>query len=139
MFEYKYFRIHTHEKAYITQQPRGLFTAIGKLVDSETLDQSEVEEYWKNRRYFEAQLPVPPFYEDGNSIKAITWFKNTPEGTLMFQKMDFYFAMARKYGLELSLTQTNETPGCIVYEDEFQIAVVHSKHEGVGYNRREYR
>ncbi len=32
-----YFRVHTKDIAYITQQPRGLFTAIGKLVEAKTL------------------------------------------------------------------------------------------------------
>ena len=58
-----YYRIHTADIAYITQQPRGLFTAIGKLVDAKTLTEEETAEYWKNREYFEKVLPVPPFYE----------------------------------------------------------------------------
>ena len=43
----KYYRVHTADIAYITQQPRGLFTAIGKLVDAKTLTQEETAEYWK--------------------------------------------------------------------------------------------
>jgi putative transposase len=31
-------------------------------------------EYWENRQWFESNLPVPPFYESENMIKAITWF-----------------------------------------------------------------
>ena len=75
-----YFRIHTADIAYITQQPRGLFTAIGKLVEAKTLTQEETAEYWKNREYFEKVLPVPPFYEKGNPDRATTWFKDTPQG-----------------------------------------------------------
>ena len=59
----RYYRIHTADIAYITQQPRGIFTAIGKLVDAGILSEEETAEYWKNRAYFEKVLPVPPFYE----------------------------------------------------------------------------
>ena len=67
-----YFRIHTADIAYITQQPRGLFTAIGKLAEAKTLTQEETAEYWNNREYFEKVLPVPPFYEKGNPDRATT-------------------------------------------------------------------
>lgn len=59
----KYYRVHTADIAWITRQPRGLFTAIGKLVDAKTLTEEEEKEYWKNREYFEKELPVPPFYD----------------------------------------------------------------------------
>lgn len=35
----RYYRIHTADIAYITQQPRGIFTAIGKLVDAGILSE----------------------------------------------------------------------------------------------------
>lgn len=94
----RYYRIHTADIAYITQQPRGIFTAIGKLVDVGILSEEENAEYWKNRAYFEKVLPVPPFYEEGNPDKAITWFKDTPEGNQIYSEMTFYREMARKYG-----------------------------------------
>ena len=122
-----YFRIHTADIAYITQQPRGLFTAIGKLVDAKTLTEEETAEYWKNREYFEKVLPVPPFYEKGNPDKAITWFKDTPQGNDIYRQMTFYRAMAKKYGLKLYMSQCTELPGEVIYEDDFQIAVIHQR------------
>ena len=74
----KYYRVHTMDIAWITQQPRGIFTAIGKLVDAGTLTEQETAEYWKNREYFEKVLPVPPFYEQGNPDGAIRSFDETP-------------------------------------------------------------
>lgn len=59
----KYYRVHTADIAYLTQQPRGIFTAIGRLVDARTMNEEEIKEYWKNREYFEKVLPVPPYYE----------------------------------------------------------------------------
>jgi hypothetical protein len=133
-----YFRIHTNDIAYLTQRPRGLFATIGKLVDQDIMDSDEVEEYWKQRKWFEANLPVPPFYEDGNSIKAITWYKKTPEGLDMFKRMDFYFKMAKKYSLELFMTETESLPGTLVYEDEFQIGITDSGHDGTGFKTKRY-
>lgn len=119
----KYFRVHTMDIAWITQQPRGIFTAIGKLVDAGTLTEQETAEYWKNREYFEKVLPVPPFYEQGNPDGAITWFKDTPDGNRIWEEMKFYRAMGAKYGLKFYMSECNEAPGDILYEDAFQIAV----------------
>lgn len=119
----KYYRIHTADIAWITQQPRGIFTAIGKLVEAKTLTEEETAEYWKNREYFEKMLPVPPFYEQGNPEHATTWFKNTPKGNDIYNQMTFYRAMAAKYGLQLYKTECDQVPGEIIYEDDFQIAV----------------
>lgn len=107
----RYYRIHTADIAYITQQPRGIFTAIGKLVDAGILSEEETAEYWKNRAYFEKVLPVPPFYEEGNPDKAITWFKDTPEGNQIYSEMTFYREMARKYGTQLYMSECDEIPG----------------------------
>ena len=52
----RYYRIHTADIAYITQQPRGIFTAIGKLVDAGILSEEETAEYWKNRAYVTTRI-----------------------------------------------------------------------------------
>lgn len=115
----RYYRIHTADIAYITQQPRGIFTTVGKLVDAGILSEGETAEYWKNRAYFEKVLPVPSFYEEGNPDKAITWFKDTPEGNRIYSEMTFYREMARKYGTQLYMSECDEIPGEIIYEDDF--------------------
>lgn len=123
--------MHTKDIAYITQQPRGIFTAIGKLVDSKTMNEDEIKEYWKNREYFERILPVPPYYEKGNPDKAITWFKDNAEGNDIFNQMTFYIKMATKYNLVLYKSETEEIPGEIIYEYEFQIAVKNCRNENI--------
>ena len=37
----KYYRVHSEEIAYLTKQPRGIFTAIWKLVDAKMLTEQE--------------------------------------------------------------------------------------------------
>ena len=120
----KYFRIHTGDTAYLTQQPRGIFTAVGRLVNAKLLTEQETVQYWKERAYFERVLPVPPFYEQGNPGRAVTWFKDTEEGNRIWAEMTFYRDMAKKYGLKLYRSACDELPGELIYEDAFQIAVI---------------
>lgn len=58
-----------------TNMPVGLFVAVLHLVDKKRMTDEEIDTYWKQRKYFEKALPIPPFYSDGNSIGATTWFK----------------------------------------------------------------
>ena len=122
-----YYRVHTADIAYITQQPRGIFTTVWNLVDKKILTEEEEKEYWKNREYFEEVLPVPPFYDQGNPDHATTWFKNGEEGNDIWKQMTFYRDMCKKYGVRLYLTETDEMPGEPVYEDAFQIAIKDTK------------
>lgn len=119
----RYYRIHTSDIAYMTKRPRGIFTTVGKLVDSKTLTEDEEKEYWRNREYFEEVLPVPPFYQDNNPDGAITWFKDTPEGDDIWRQMTFYREMCSKYNVKLYISECKEIPGEVIYEDKFQIAV----------------
>ena len=125
----RYFRVHTKDIAYITQQPRGIFTAIGKMVDLKILTIEEEKEYWKNREYFEEVLPVPPFYDQGNPDKATTWFKDNEKGNGIYRQMDFYRNMAAKYGLELYRSECEQLPGDVIYEDDFQVAIINTRQE----------
>ena len=125
----RYYRVHTANQAYLTKQPRGIFTTVGKLVDAGVLSEAETEEYWNNRRYFEDVLPVPPFYDQGNPDGAITWFKDTPEGNRIWEEMTFYRNMAVKYGVQLYISECTDIPGEIIYEDDFQIAVKNPRND----------
>ena len=125
----RYYRVHTADQAWLTKQPRGIFTTVGKLVDAGVLSEAETEEYWNNRRYFEAVLPVPPFYDQGNPDGAITWFKDTPDGNRIWEEMTFYRNMAVKYGVQLYLSECTDIPGEIIYEDTFQIAVKNPRND----------
>lgn len=125
----RYYRVHTADQAWLTKQPRGVFTTVGKLVDAGVLSEAETEEYWNNRRYFEDVLPVPPFYDQGNPDGAITWFKDTPDGNRIWEEMTFYRNMAVKYGVQLYISECTDIPGEIIYEDDFQIAVKNPRND----------
>ena len=76
-------------------------------------------------------MTVPPFYKNDNPEKAITWFKDTPEGNDIYKQMTFYRDMAKKYNLELYMSECDFAPGEIIYEDSFQIAVKNCVRGGV--------
>ncbi len=118
-----YFRIHSAEIAYKTKEPVGLFVTVWYLVEKGLLTEDEVAEYWKNRKWFEENLPIPPFYESGNPDGAITWYKDNERGRDMCGQMQFYRDMAKKYGVQLYKSESDTAPGEIIYEDDFQIAV----------------
>ena len=120
----KYFRIHTSDIAWLTKKPRGIFTTVGKLVEAKTLTEEETADYWKQRAYFEKVLPVPPFYEKGNPDHAVTWFKDTPQGQDIWNQLIFYRQMCSKYIIKLYKSECSTLPGQVIYEDEFQIAVI---------------
>ena len=119
----RYYRIHTADTAYLTRQPRGIFTAVYKLVDAGRLSEEETAEYWRQRAYFERVLPVPPFYTEGNPDRAVTWFKCTEAGNRIWQEMGFYREMLAKCGIPVFRSECTEVPGELIYEDDFQIAV----------------
>lgn len=119
-----FYRIHVADISDHTQQSRGLFVAIWKLVEAKRVTAQEEKTYWDNRKWFEANLPVPPFYAEGNPQKAITWYKNNEKGNSMCFRMAFYFDMAKKYSITMYKSIVEDTPGEIIYEDDFQIAVI---------------
>lgn len=125
-----YYRVHSADIAWITKQPRGVFTAVWRIIDSGVTTEAEAAEYWKNREYFEKALPLPPFYANDNPDCAVTWFKDTPDGNRIWEEMSFYRAMAEKYGPQLYVSTAAELPGYLVYEDGFQVAVK-GQNEGV--------
>ena len=119
----KYYRVHSADVAWLTKQPRGIFTAVWRLIDAGVTTEEETAEYWRNRKYFEEVLPLPPYYEAGNPEGAVTWFKDTEKGNEIWQQMSFYREIGDKYGLKFYISECLEIPGEVVYEDNFQIAV----------------
>ncbi|MEK7954036.1 hypothetical protein [Luteolibacter soli] len=105
-----------------TGEPYGIFVAVWHLVRDGHTSEQETRDYWEHRSWFEANLPVPPYHAEGNPDRAVTWFKEAALTAGMRERLEFYFRLARKYGLEISMARS-ANPGVVLYEDEFQIAV----------------
>ena len=118
-----------------THNIREVASAVSAYIDNNDITIEELMKhikgpdfpYWKQREYFEKVLPVPPFYKDGNTEGAITWFKDTNQGKDIWNQLTFYRDMCSKYGIKLYKSETDEIPGKIIYEDDFQIAVTDEK------------
>jgi len=118
----KYVRIQGREIAYRTGMPVGIFAAVhrlqeaGLLTDEERVAYHEIDQVW-----FQDNLPNPPFYDDDKPGKPITWFKTASTG-FMVEKLQPLMDMLEKYSKPYDIVYTN-SPGRIVYEDEWQVAV----------------
>jgi len=120
--EQKYVRIQSREIAYRTGKPCGIFSAVyrleraGKLTDEEKATFYEIDQVW-----FQENLPNPPFYDNDDPGKPITWFKVATTAH-MLEKLEPLIAMLEKYQQSYDIVYTN-FPGRIVYEDQWQVAV----------------
>lgn len=67
-------RFHT---GYVGQTgvPVGVFVAVDHLRRTGRLSEEEIVLYAVVDDWFQENLPNPSFYDDGNSIGAVTWFR----------------------------------------------------------------
>ena len=91
------------------------------LLNRNKLSEHEQEVFTKVRTWFEENLEQPDFYNEGNQIQGITWFKETSKD--MIDKLQPLTEILDNHSVEYELkTETN--PGKIVYEDEYQIGTI---------------
>jgi HAD superfamily hydrolase (TIGR01509 family) len=88
----------------------------GKLTVEQEATYLEIDDW------FQEHLPNPDFYADGNSIGAVTWFKD-PVPSAMQSRVEEMRAILRAHEVEFDTVESDD-PGEIVYDDEFQIGVV---------------
>ena len=119
----RYVRIQSRETAYLTGKPAGIFCAVhrlqraGKLSAEEKAVYHEIDQVW-----FQDNLPNPPFYGDDKPGKPVTWFK-TANTAHMLEKLLPLMVMLDRNSVPYDIVYTN-APGRIVYEDEWQVAVL---------------
>lgn len=106
-----------------TGEKYGIFVAVWHLVRDGRVTQGEAADYWSHRAWYEANLPLPPFYAEGNPRRAITWFKREAWDHPVVGRLTFYRDLAAKHGLDIHLEST-DFPGEVLYEDSFQVAAV---------------
>jgi hypothetical protein len=122
----KYFRYCSDYVSPYTNQPYGIFIAVWHLIRDKKATAEDEAIYWAARKWFESNLPIPPFYTDGNPEKALTWFKDTAIDSVIVRELEIYKRIAEKYGTRIILV-SSEDPGRIIYEDEHQIAAIQTK------------
>ncbi|MFP5311363.1 MAG: hypothetical protein ACLGH7_02975 [Actinomycetes bacterium] len=87
----------------------------GRLSDKEVLRYALID------AWFQHNLPNPPFYEDGNSIGAVTWFREAADG--MTRRLKPLLSILDTKGVAWERT-VSANPGQVVYEDPWQVGVI---------------
>jgi hypothetical protein len=100
----------------------GIFVAVDHLRRADRLTLEEESLYFDVDDWFRVTLPHPPFYDDGNSIAAVTWFKRATAAH-MLDRLTPLRGVLTKYGVEHREVESLD-PGTIIYEDDFQVGVV---------------
>jgi hypothetical protein len=112
--------------------PVGIFAACHHLRQSGHLTPDDDNLFKEVDTWFITHLPYPPFYEDGNRIRAVPWFK--PAATHFIAAVAPLEQLLRRYDVPYDVVHSPD-PGTIIYEDNFQIAVLpHVRHPNTPIN-----
>ena len=117
--DYKYVRIQGLELAPNTMYAKGIFSMCWQLIQDEVMDEEDVGLYREIDSWFSEALPWPP--QCKNQEKVVCFFK-TENSDKMMKMIRPALWLLEKYHHPYFLVFTN-TPGEIVYEDQYQVAV----------------
>jgi hypothetical protein len=106
-----------------TGAPVGVFVAVDHLRRTGRLSEEEIVHYAFVDAWFQENLPNPPYYGDGNSIGAVTWFRDAAEE--MIVHLQPLLSILDSKGVEWQRSFSAD-PGEVVYEDRWQVGVVPS-------------
>ena len=117
--KYKYVRIQGREIARETNYAKGIFSMCWQLVQDDTMEEEDAELFKEIDKWFSEVLPYPP--QCMNRERVVCFFKteNTEEMMKMIRPALW---LLEKYNHPFYVVYTN-TPGEIVYEDKYQVAV----------------
>ncbi len=116
---FKYVRIQGQELAANTMYAKGIFSMCWQLVQNDIMDEEDAALYKEIDSWFAENLPYPP--QCRNQEKVVCFFK-TENSEEMMKMIRPALWLLEKYNHSYYLVFTN-TPGEIVYEDKYQIAV----------------
>ena len=119
MVTYKYVRIQGLELAENTMYAKGIFSMCMQLIQNDDMDEEDAGLFKEIDDWFAENLPWPPPCK--RQEKVICFFKteNSEEMMKMIRPLCW---LLERYNHPYFLVYTN-TPGEIVYEDKYQVAV----------------
>jgi hypothetical protein len=103
----------------------GLFTEVEYLRKNDKLQPYQVDMVKDIFKYFNDNLPVPPYSTKNWSVDAISWFKDTAMDFI--DKMRDLTFILEENGYQVRVIKTAE-PGMKLYEDEYQIVSQNRTH-----------
>lgn len=118
--QFKYMRIQGREESWITKYPKGIFGMCWRLIMDGVIDKEDEEVFRGIDQWFKDNLPEPEPCKNGE--KVITFFK-TESTEEMQEKIRPAMEILDKYEHPYDVVYTNYV-GTVVYEDEWQVAVL---------------
>lgn len=119
MMHYRYVRIQGQELAENTMYAKGIFSMCWQLVQNDAMESEDADLFREIDAWFVDHLPFPPPCR--NQEKVVCFFK-TENSDEMLRMIRPALWLLEKYNHPYYLVYTN-TPGEIVYEDKYQVAV----------------
>jgi hypothetical protein len=118
-----YVRYHGTYNSKATDKPCGIFGVAYHMKQKGLLSTEEIAQLTEISAWFESHLPNPPFYKENNPQKAVTWFKEA-NATPMLDQLEYLRSIIERGGWKIVVARSAVPPGEVVYEDDFQIAVI---------------
>lgn len=115
---YKYMRIQGKELARNTMFAKGIFSMCWQMVQQDAMEEEDKDLFREIDAWFADELPWPPPCR--NQEPVVCWFK-TENSQEMMKMIRPALWLLEKYDHPYYLVFTN-SPGEIVYEDQYQIA-----------------
>ena len=119
MTNYKYVRIQGRELAANTMYAKGIFSMCWKLIQDDVMEEEDADLFKEIDSWFAEELPFPP---PCNSRERVICFFKTENTELMMRMITPAMWLLERYNHPYYVVYTN-SPGEIVYEDDYQIAV----------------
>ncbi|MBP5654632.1 MAG: hypothetical protein J6X33_03880 [Clostridiales bacterium] len=119
MLRFKYVRIQGSELAENTMYAKGIFSMCWQLIQNDTMEQEDADLYKEIDDWFADNLPWP---EPCKRQEKVVCFFKTENVDEMMKMIRPALWLLEKYNHPYFLVYTN-TPGEIVYEDKYQVAV----------------
>ena len=116
--QFKYVRIQGTELAKNTMYNKGVFSMCWQLIQNDEMIGEDADLYREIDDWFAEHLPWPP--QCKNQEPVVCWFK-TENSEEMMKMIRPALWLLEQYNHPYFLVYTN-TPGEIVYEDQYQIA-----------------
>ena len=119
MMHFKYVRIQGQELAANTMYAKGIFSMCWQMITDQVMDEEDASLYRELDDWFAENLPWPP--QCKNQEQVVCFFK-TENADEMMRMIRPALWLLERYNHPFYLVYTN-TPGEIVYEDQYQVAV----------------
>lgn len=117
--DFKYVRIQGRELAANTMYAKGVFSMCWKLIQDDKMEEEDADLYKEIDAWFAEYLPFP---EPCLKKERVVCFFKTENSHEMMKMIRPALWLLEKYHHPFFVVYTN-TPGKIVYEDQYQVAV----------------